>query len=71
LEEWGIPVIEVYPYVSKVRLWGKGMPKKTDQLDAIVAAYTAYLYACGLAEGVGDRDEGMIYLPSPSASGGI
>jgi predicted nuclease with RNAse H fold len=42
-----------------------------DQLDAVVAAYTAYLYACGLTEGVGDRNEGMIYLPFPSASGGI
>jgi predicted nuclease with RNAse H fold len=90
LEARGIPVIEVYPYASKVRFWGKGMPKKTtpagrrclrgeleglipnlehegrlghDQLDAIVAAYTAYLYGRGLAEGVGDRDEGLIWLP--------
>ena len=34
-----------------------------DQLDAIVAAYTAYLYDRGRAEGVGDRDEGLIYVP--------
>ena len=98
LEAWGIGVIEVYPYASKVRLWGKGMPKKTtpagrrwlrerleplvpglaehesrlghDQLDAIVAAYTAYLYGRGQAEGVGDREEGLIYLPLSSTSGG-
>jgi hypothetical protein len=91
LEERGIPVIEVYPYASKVRLWGKGMPKKTtpvgrrwlrdklaelvpglaehkgrlghDQLDAIVAAYTAYLHGRGVAEGVGDPDEGLIWVP--------
>ena len=71
LEDRGYVVLEVYPYAAKVRLWGKGMPKKTtpagrrwlrekldglvpglrehegplghDQLDAIVAAYTAYL----------------------------
>jgi len=91
LEVRGIPVIEAYPYASKVRLWGKGMPRKTmptgrrwlcerlerlvpglrehegslghDQLDAVVAAYTAYLYDCGLAEGVGDREEGLIWVP--------
>ena len=91
LEARGIPVIEVYPYASKVRLWGKPIPKKTtaagrrwlrerleglvpglrehegrlghDQLDAVVAAYTAYLYDRGQAEGVGDPDEGLIYVP--------
>ena len=96
LEERGIAVIEVYPYASKVRLWGRAkMPKKTtpagrqwlcgklaelvpglreregrldhDELDAIVAAYTAYLYDRGLAEGVGDREEGLIYVPSGAA----
>jgi predicted nuclease with RNAse H fold len=91
LEARGIPVIEVYPYAAKVRLWGKPIPKKTtpvgrqwlrerlddlvpglaehegrlghDQLDAIVAAYTAYLYDRDLAEGVGDADEGLIWVP--------
>jgi hypothetical protein len=91
LEARGIPVIEVYPYAAKVRLWGKGMPKKTtpagrvwlrerleslvpglaqhegrlghDELDAIVAAYTAYLHGRGLAEGVGDPEEGLIWVP--------
>jgi predicted nuclease with RNAse H fold len=36
-----------------------------DQLDAIVAAYTAYLYDRDLAEGVGDPDEGLIWVPRP------
>jgi len=34
-----------------------------DQLDAIVAAYTAYLYDHDLAEGVGDPVEGLIWVP--------
>lgn len=42
-----------------------------DQLDAIVGAYTACLYGRGLAEGVGDPEEGLIYVPLPSISGGI
>jgi hypothetical protein len=29
LESAGYKVIEVYPYASKVRLWGKNIPKKT------------------------------------------
>ena len=29
LEGWGYTVIEIYPYASKVRLWGKSIPKKT------------------------------------------
>jgi predicted nuclease with RNAse H fold len=90
-EARGIPVIEVYPHASKVRLFGRRIPKKTtttgrvwlrerlanvvpglaehparlghDQLDAIVAAYTAYLHGRGVAEGVGDPDEGMIWVP--------
>jgi predicted nuclease with RNAse H fold len=92
LEARGVPVIEVYPYASKVRLFGRPEHKKTtpagrqwlrdrlakvvpglaecsarlghDQLDAIVAAYTAYLHGCGQAEGVGDPDEGLIYVPT-------
>jgi predicted nuclease with RNAse H fold len=96
LEEEGYVVLEVYPYAAKVRLWGKGMPKKTtpagrqwlrakleglvpglsehperlghDQLDAIVAAYTAHLYGCGEAEGVGDPDEGLIWVPRAVAA---
>lgn len=91
LEAQGIPVIEVYPYASKVRLFGRPKYKKTtpagrrwlrerleglvpglrehqgrlghDQLDAIVAAYTAYLHGRGQAEAVGDPEEGLIYVP--------
>jgi predicted nuclease with RNAse H fold len=91
LEERGYAVMEVYPYASKVRLFGRPIPKKTtkagrqwlrqrleglvpdlrehrrrlghDQLDAIVAAYTAYLHGRGQAEAVGDPQEGVIYVP--------
>ena len=34
-----------------------------DHLDAIVAAYTAYLHGRGQAEAVGDPEEGVIYVP--------
>ncbi len=95
LEAQGIPVIEVYPHASKVRLFGLPIPKKTtkagrqwlhdrleglvpglpehgrllshDELDAIVAAYTAYLHGQGQAEAVGDREEGVIYVPRARA----
>ena len=84
-------VIEVYPYATKRRLWGKEIPKKTttegrrflqdrlstiianigeyegklnhDQYDAIIAAYTAYLYSKRLTEPIGDRVEGYIHVP--------
>ena len=92
LNQWDIQVIEVYPYATKVALWGKNMPKKTtgagveflrrkvkalfletavrissmghDQLDAVMAAHTGYLFAQGHAEALGNRDEGVIYAPS-------
>jgi predicted nuclease with RNAse H fold len=95
LEERGYAVMEVYPYASKVRLFGLPIPKKTtkagrqwlherleglvpglaehrhtlshDEIDAIVAAYTAYLHGRGQAEAVGDREEGFIYLPKAGA----
>jgi predicted nuclease with RNAse H fold len=94
LEERGYTVMEIYPYASKVRLFGRPIPKKTtkagqqwlrqrleglvpglrehrhplshDQLDAIVAAYTAYLHGQGQAEAVGDGEEGAIYVPKTS-----
>jgi len=87
----GFEVIEVYPYGSKVRLFGRPIPKKTtadgrswlrrwlealvpglasherplthDELDAVVAAYTALLRDRGLAEEVGDAAEGLICVP--------
>ncbi len=96
LEAQGIPVIEVYPHASKVRLFESPIPKKTtkagrqwlrdrleglvpglpehgrllshDELDAIVAAYTAYLHGQGQAEAVGDREEGVIYVPRARAA---
>ena len=91
LERVGFSVVEIYPYASKVQLFGKPVPKKTtaagrqwlrerleglvpglgeregrlshDELDAVVAAYTAYLHGRGLAEEVGDPEEGMIVVP--------
>jgi predicted nuclease with RNAse H fold len=96
LEEQGYAVMEVYPYASKVRLFGRPISKKTtkagrqwlrrrleslvpglrehgrplshDELDAIVAAYTAYLRGQGQAEAVGDPKEGVIYLPKTVAA---
>ncbi len=87
----GYDVIEVYPYASKIRLFGKPVPAKTtalglnwlrdrlslllanvspileswdhDLCDAAIAAYTAFLFAQGQAEAVGDREEGVIYIP--------
>jgi len=87
----GFEVTEIYPYGSKVRLFGRPIPKKTtpegrtwlrqrlealvtdlarhcgslshDELDAMVAAYTALLYDRGQAEEVGDPSEGRICLP--------
>jgi predicted nuclease with RNAse H fold len=94
LEERGHTVVEVYPYASKVRLFGRPIPKKTtkagrqwlrgrleglvpglrehegrlshDELDAIVAAHTAYLRGQGRAEALGDPHEGVIYVPKAS-----
>jgi predicted nuclease with RNAse H fold len=96
MRELGLEVVEIYPYGSKVRLFGRGIPKKTtsegrtwlrrrlealiprladhegslthDELDAVVAAYTALLRDGGLSEEVGDAAEGLICLPlRPSA----
>lgn len=86
-------VIEIYPYASKVRLFGKPIPSKLkpagievlralvtdlvpdlipkaaglnhDLCDAVIAAYSAYLYYQGMAEPVGDPGEGQIFIPSP------
>ena len=88
----GGEVIEVYPYATKVALFGRSIPSKSkaagvsflrqrlaqlmpqltvylprfnhDLCDALIAAYTAYLYAQGEAEGVGDLEEGAICVPA-------
>jgi len=87
----GFEVIEIYPYGSKVRLFGRPIPKKItpegrtwrrrrletlvpnlaerqvtlthDELDAVVAAYTALLRDRGQTEDLGDPKEGRICLP--------
>ena len=88
----GYQVIEVYPYASKVRLFGKAMPVKTTSqgiaflrerlegllprlkpylgmldhnlCDAVLAAYTAFLYRQGSVDVLGDSKEGLIFVPS-------
>jgi len=88
----GCEVIEVYPYATKVALFGRSIPPKSkpagisflrerlvqfmpqlapylprfshDLCDAIIAAYTAYLYAQGEAEVLGDTEEGAICVPA-------
>ena len=95
LRSQGFQVIEAYPYGSKVRLFGRPIPKKTrssgrawlqqrlegllpdltchpaslthDELDAVMAAYTALLRDRGLTEDVGDPAEGQVCLPLKAA----
>jgi predicted nuclease with RNAse H fold len=85
-------VIEVYPFASKVRLFGKNIPRKTtkqgmsflkdkigdilpdlkphsdifdhDLSDAAIAAYTAFLYHQNRVDVLGNRKEGIIFIPS-------
>jgi predicted nuclease with RNAse H fold len=42
---------------------GSGKHEKADKLDALVAAYTAYLTYYGSVTFIGDADEGQIVLP--------
>lgn len=93
----GCEVIEVYPYATKVALFGRSIPPKSkpagisflrqglaklmphmapylpqfdhDLCDALVAAYTAYLYTQGEAEVLGDIEEGAICVPA--VKGGV
>ena len=91
LERRGHTVIEIYPYASKLRLFGP-LPRKTtvagrwalqeglqrlipsvpspqenllshDALDALLAAYTGFLYNCGETEALGDLSEGLLHIP--------
>ena len=91
LRERGHGVIDVYPYASKVCLFGKPIPKKNtregrrflrkrlaklvpgvealgeldhDRLDALLAAYTAYLSARRETVALGLADEGQIVVPA-------
>lgn len=84
-------IIEVYPFASKVRLFGKNIPRKTtkqgvsflkdkigdilpglkpyldmfdhDLSDAAIAAYTAFLYHQNKVDALGNRKEGIIFIP--------
>lgn len=95
LSAQGHEVIEVYPYATKVRLFGKVIPSKFkaegmaflkkricgiipssstrlstldhDQCDALLAAYTSYLYGRSQVEAVGKPREGLMYLPAKKA----
>ncbi len=95
LEAAGKTVIEVYPYASKVLLWGRPPARKAtkagrrwlqerlsrlvpglpahgllshDQLDAVVAAYTALLWQRGQGRALGCPQEGVIVVPWPPAA---
>ncbi len=87
----GHKVIEVYPYASKICLWGRPIPSKLkprgvdflrerlteiiptltpekgrlnhNLCDAILAAYTAWLFYHGQAEALGNPTEGQIVIP--------
>jgi predicted nuclease with RNAse H fold len=54
---------------SKLSRFVKNMPRSSkvllssDSLDAILAAYTAYLHFNHLTEGIGDESEGKIFIP--------
>ena len=90
LSRLGYQVLEVYPYGTKCRLWGRTLPPKETlqgrrilrthlqelglllpesrlpshhELDALVAAYTAWLHDRGGTECHGDPEEGAIVLP--------
>lgn len=95
LRERGFPVLEVYPYGTKRRLFPEGLPKKATlrgrialqeglssldlklperllshhELDALLGAYTCYLYTQGLTEDIGEEEEGKIVIPVPGLKG--
>ena len=88
----GADVIEVYPFASKVRVFGRPIPAKNrpegrgflrqsleeiilgldldvrrldhDHLDALIAAYTAFLHAAGETDALGLDDEEWIIVPA-------
>lgn len=90
-EDLGFVVIEVYPYATKVRLFGRRLPRKKhpagrqffaerlgelfpnlkdirpcpshDEADALLAAYTAFLFTQGETEALGHAAEGFLHIP--------
>ncbi|MCS7012113.1 MAG: DUF429 domain-containing protein [Chloroherpetonaceae bacterium] len=56
---------------TKLSRYVKNMPRASkillsdDEIDAIIAAYTAYLHFHKLTEPIGDSQEGVIYIPVP------
>ena len=92
LEKQGHVVIEIYPYASRLRLFGPLSKKTTvagrwalqeglqrlipsapspqedllshDTLDALLAAYTGFLYGCGETDALGDLSEGLLHIPT-------
>ncbi len=91
IDALGCQVIEVYPYATKVNLFGKPIPSKLepagiaflrerlcglmphnapqisgfnhDLCDALLAAFTAFLYRRGEVEILGHPEEGAICIP--------
>jgi predicted nuclease with RNAse H fold len=89
LREMACTVLEVYPYATKVRLFGRRLPGKAtpegmgfiaqaisrlircdpgpldhDRADAVLCAYTGWLYTHKRTEALGDESEGCIHIPS-------
>ena len=95
----GYEVIEVYPYATKVRLFGRPIPRKGtaagrlflgeklpaiipglppaspalshDDGDALLAAYTAWLYRQEMTEAIGHPEEGLVHLPKPAPDASV
>jgi predicted nuclease with RNAse H fold len=53
------------PYISDL---ASSPPLQHDALDALMAAYTGLLHARGQTEGLGDADEGLLWIPRTDAA---
>lgn len=49
-------------YLSNI-IHGMRKAKTHDHLDAVLAAYTGFLHLSGRADGIGDPDEGLLWVP--------
>jgi len=49
--------------IANLAAFAQGRILGHDELDSLLAAYTAWLYGRGGAEAVGEPEEGLIYLP--------